>query len=481
MNSEAAAKELFFSCKSYYKMKDEYTEETITAFEQYATSERKKQWAIEECRKILRNIIQGDREDICDKLERVNGRCSRFVGSESDVLAEDYTQACKTLFADGEKSFVLCIHRYLSYLENSQNPAAAKELLDMTEAYYKENYPEEYERGSLSSQPRKFRSICCMLRGKMREASSLENLEGFKFVLTTKETLRQIVLGYRNMYNDDAAVKESIAGLNCAYGVENEEVFLTARCKEADSLYASVEERLWFVAILKETGELMEFRCRREREDGGFVADYYGGASKENWTLLTAALEYYKNRQERKQFFDSYSREHEGEQITDLMKKSHKGLLSRFKRHYEKEYQRIQGNPLSKVLLKLVDLCEKRGPVYGYKNTIIENPIAEEEIEAWEQEQGISLSDSYKSFLKFANGVQFFSSSEYISGLQGLILSDEYLEEDYILMGATIGDGTMICMSKTNGNVYIEDHGKYEDKGDFEEFLEYYIDFLDEM
>ena len=127
----------------------------------------------------------------------------------------------------------------------------------------------------------------------------------------------------------------------------------------------------------------------------------------------------------------------------------------------------------------MVDLCEEKGPVYGYKNTVIAKPATEEEITAWENEQGILLSDSYKDFLKFANGVQFFGGSEYIAGLQGLNPMDEYLGGDYILMGEMIGDGTMIGMSKSDGHVYIADHGEYEDKGDFVEFMECFLGFLE--
>ena len=479
INSEKDAKQLFFSCQPYHKMKEEYSEDTIKAFEQYATSEKKKEWVVEECRQVLQGIANGEREQAYEKLEKINGRCSYFLGAASDMLAEDYTKACKTLFESGEERFVVCIHTYLSYLQNSQNPTVIKELLDITESYYKERYPEEYEHGSIANHPQKFKRACCTLRGKMREMSVPDNVEGFQFVLTSQDTLRQIVLWYRNKYNDDAAVKESIAELNCAYGVENDKLFLTARCSDADSYFHHDWDRFWFVAIMKETDEVVEFRCRREAEDGSFVADYHSGSSKENWLLLSSAIEYYRNRNERKVFFDAYSAEHDGATIEDLMKNSHKGLLSKFKRHYEKEYKRIKGNPLEKILLKMVDLCEEKGPVYGYKNTVIAKPATEEEITAWEQEQGLPLPDSYKDFLRFANGVQFFGSSEYIAGLQDLNPSDEYLGADYIQMGEMIGDGTMICISKSDGHVYIADHGEYEDKGDFAEFLEYFIDFLE--
>ena len=478
IESEADAKSLFFACQPYHKLKEEYTEETVKAFEKYATGDKKKEWVIEECKNVLSEIIQGNRENIYEKLEKINGRCSYFLGVASDVLAEDYTKACKALFDSDEKRFVVCIHTYLSYLLNSQNSAVAVELMDMTEKHYKENYPEEYEHGGIDTHPQKFKSVCCMLRGKIREQSEADKSKGFFFTLTSEETLRAIVISYRNKYNDDAAVKESIAELNCGYGVENDEWFLTARNSMADSYMLHNWDRLWFVALHKNTGEVMEFRCRREAEDGGLVADYYGGSSKEHWSVLAEAVEFYRNIPERKQFFEAYSKEHNGESIDELMKSSHKGLLAKFKRHYEKEYKRLNGNPLKDVLRKVVDLCEEKAPIYGYKNTKIDKPATEEEIQSWEQEHGMVLPENYKHFVRFANGIQFFGNSEYISGLQGLNPPDEYLGADYIHLGEMIGDGTIICMSKTSGKVYIADHGEYEDKGDFAEFLEYFLDFL---
>lgn len=480
INSESDAKQLFFSCRPYRKIKEEYTEETVKAFEKYATGDKKKEWVIEECRQVLQGIVNGDRENAYEKLDGINGRCSYFLGSDSYVLAEDYTKACKALFECGEEQrFVVCIHTYLSYLHNCQTPSVAKELLDMTEAYYKEKYPQEYEHGSIANHPQKFKRVCCMLRGEMRERSVPENEEGFEFVLTSPEILRKIVLRYRNKYNDDAAVRESIAELNCAYGVENDKVFLTAGNSDADSYFHRDWDRCRFVALMKETDEVLEFRCRREAQDGSFVADNHSGSYKENQVIILSAAEYYRNRHARKKFFDSYSAEHDGATIEELMKSSHKGLLSKFKRHYEKEYKRIKGNPLEKMLLKMVDLCEEKGPIYGYKNTVISKPATEEEITSWEKEQGLLLPDSYKAFLKFANGVQLFGRSEYIAGLQGLNPSEEYPGANYVLMGEMIGDGTMICLSKSDGHVYIEDHGEYEDKGDFAKFLEYFLDFLE--
>ncbi len=479
INCEEDAKKLFFLCNTdcHRKMKEDYDEETIKAFEQYATRENQRGWVLEECSQILEDIINGDREKIYDKLSKVDGRCSYWLGAEAEKLVPLYTKACEVLWESKEERFVVCIHSFLGNLKNSNNPACATELLDMTEAYYKENYAQEYEQGSIAEHPQKFKQICCMLRGRMKELAMSESTGGFRFVLTNQEDLRSIVLYYRNKYNDDSAVKETVAELNCAYGVENDEMFLTALSDTAEQTILKSWDRLSFVGILRATGEIIEVYCKRENADGSFGRDYCAGPVKEHWGLVLEAMEFYRNQPARKVFFDTYKQEHEDDILT-LIKASHKGLLSKFKRHYEKEYKLAGGNALRKVLLPLIDLCEERGGSYGYKNTKFGKPATPEEIIAWEQEHGLSLPQDYKAFLNFANGGQFFGDSECIFGLKGLTVDDEFLKEDYIHLGNMIGDGTMICMAKENGRVYIMDHGEYEDKGTFEEFLEYFVDFL---
>lgn len=117
INSEEDAKRLFTLCQPYQKMRKEYSEETIKAFEQYATSEKKKEWVIEECRQVLQGIVNGEHENAYDKLSKINGRCAYFLGSASAVLIEDYTKACKELFECGEERFVVHIKDYLSYVK----------------------------------------------------------------------------------------------------------------------------------------------------------------------------------------------------------------------------------------------------------------------------------------------------------------------------------------------------------------------------
>lgn len=473
---EADAKQLFYQC-NYSKMKEDYDEETIKAFEEYVSREKLREWVAEECSQILTKIIAGDRENIYEKFSYIDGRCSYWLGAESEKLVPFYTEACRELLASGEERFVVCIHSFLNQVKKGDNPACASELLDLTEAFYKSNYSEEYEKGSMDSHPQKFKQICCEMRGKMREVAVADNPYGFRFVLTNQEDLRSVVLYYRNLYNDDAAVKESVAELNCAYGVENNELFLASLDHTADSMFLQSWDRFSFVGILRATGEVLELRCKREKADGGFGIDSYKGPVKENWLLISEAVEYYRNKPARRAFFDTYQKEN-GQDISVLSKEAHKGLLTKFKRHYEKEYKIAGSNALCKILIPLINLCEERGAAYGYKNTKFGKPVMAEEIAVWEQENGIILPKDYADFLKFANGGQLLNDRERIFGLQEICVEAEFLEPDYMHVGNMIGDGTMICMSKTTGKVYIEDHGEYDDKGSFTEFLQYFTDFL---
>ena len=161
-----------------------------------------------------------------------------------------------------------------------------------------------------------------------------------------------------------------------------------------------------------------------------------------------------------------------------LKEEAHKALFSIFTPSYEAEMQRIGDNPLADTLKKMVELCENRAYENGFQNTIIQEPASEEKIVAWEKTHGFRLPDSFRSFLLFANGVQLLSSSERIWGLDGLGRDDEYLNEGYLSIGEMIGDGTMICLSKCTGKVFVEDHGEYEERGDFKDFLEYLVEFL---
>ena len=69
-----------------------------------------------------------------------------------------------------------------------------------------------------------------------------------------------------------------------------------------------------------------------------------------------------------------------------------------------------------------------------------------------------------KATVIFLDLLMVFISKGVVSiygGLDGIKIFDEYIEPDYMIIGGIIGDGTMLCLSKSTGEAYIEDHGEY--------------------
>ena len=193
---------------------------------------------------------------------------------------------------------------------------------------------------------------------------------------------------------------------------------------------------------------------------------------------LMDAVAFFRNKAEREAFFEEYKNSHNGTSIRYLKVEARAALFATFALSYEAELQRIGDNPLADTLKKLIQLCEERAHEYGFNSTIIYEGVSNEEIEQWEQENHMKLPESYCHFLHFANGVQVFDASERIYGIDSIGAWGEHLEADYISIGEMIGDGTTLCLSKTTGKAYVEDHGKYEEYGDFKDLLEYFIEFL---
>ncbi|MBQ9142945.1 MAG: hypothetical protein IJX63_14325, partial [Lachnospiraceae bacterium] len=294
IHSEEDARKLFFLCGTdcYHKMKDNYDEETVRSFEQYAPGEKRKAWVVEECKAVLAGITAGDMDRLQEKLGLVAGRCNYWISADGDNMAAEYTEACRVAFTSGVQVPVAGINSYLELFINRFNPLGVKELLDLTESYLKAYFAKEYEKGDYSSAVQSFKRKCSQIRGRIAELSPAENKGAFQFVETEQSTLTLIVEWYRNKYHDEDAVKEELAYLNCAYGVQNEQFFLTSASEAADSLMNHSWDMYDFVAVSLETRVLLEFRCRRKGQDGSFELDYYQGPVKEHYEVLMEAVSF---------------------------------------------------------------------------------------------------------------------------------------------------------------------------------------------
>lgn len=98
---------------------------------------------------------------------------------------------------------------------------------------------------------------------------------------------------------------------------------------------------------------------------------------------------------------------------------------------------------------EIVKLCEERVEEYGERASYFMEPATEEEIVEWEKETGIQIPEDYKEWLKLTSACQMCSN------IASLVFPEleqpDYIPEDYVMIGYVVGDGEVLCFSKTSG------------------------------
>lgn len=293
----------------------------------------------------------------------------------------------------------------------------------------------------------------------------------FEFVLCNDDICNIIIEHYRKEYNNnDDAVKSSIAGINCGFGIRNDKIFMLALTDACDSYYHHSWDKYRFLVILFEDNSVTELECNRI-DDEVFEIDKTSPALAEYTDMLTDAVNFYRNRNERTAF-ESRMKENDSEfrlsgckysaygRIIDMLEPSFGYLLDRID----------EKSSIVDSLKELIRFCELTAPEYGIDNTVFGEPLSAEEIEEWERTHEIRLPATYKELLMFADGISVNDSSNIFSlGIIGEF--DKYMEEGYTTMGSIVGDGTMICFSKDTGIICEYDHGEIIEVGDINSLI----------
>lgn len=125
-------------------------------------------------------------------------------------------------------------------------------------------------------------------------------------------------------------------------------------------------------------------------------------------------------------------------------------------------------NYMKKEFDEIVRLCEEAIPECGDHASYFMEPATEEEIMKWEEDKGISIPESYKLWLKLTKNCQIRQTlGEFHFPL---INQSQYIPDDYIIIGNIIGDGELVCFSKSGNNFVRYFEGKVN--GEFNDFRE---------
>lgn len=461
-----------------FGLKKYYDDATLETYYSLLNKEQKRQWVREDAEKILRDIIAGNTDKLYRKLEKFRSRCSHWDVGE-DCLADIYTEMCNTMFHSNKYVPMKSINSYLSLFSgsySSYNPIRIAGLLDIVENYVESDIVKKkvQESEDCKCDLESLRKRCDELRRKLNDYVMLSNVHDFEFVSMSVDVQSKIINYYLDKYGDIESVKEILVEFNSLYGVQNEEIYITALRDACDKMDNESFEKYIFIVVMLKTGEIEELRCVNDKETGRLHTEFPTKIVPE--TLANAAVMFYRNQLERQKFFEQI---YPGEKYMFIkVSQARREFMKSLGSSFQNLLDRIGDNPLKDTLEKFIEMCEEKLPDYGIERMKINEPATEEEIEAWEMQNEIKLPESYRNFLMFANGFRFRGCSEYIVGLDGIDLHLSHLEPDYMYIGEMIGDGATLCLSKSTGEAYVEDHGEYKKKGDFKDLLEYLIDFM---
>ena len=119
-----------------------------------------------------------------------------------------------------------------------------------------------------------------------------------------------------------------------------------------------------------------------------------------------------------------------------------------------------EDNELKELIQELLEFCDEKEEEGELGRTKFSDPVSEEEIENWEKENGVSIPESYKAWLRFTGDCEidgttasFFSPKKFRT---------EFVPDDFIIIGEEVGDGEVVCFSKETGEIFSYFEGKVD-------------------
>lgn len=127
-------------------------------------------------------------------------------------------------------------------------------------------------------------------------------------------------------------------------------------------------------------------------------------------------------------------------------------------------------NTIKKHFEEIVKLCEEKVEEYGDRGSYFMEPATEEEITEWEKENNTKIPEDYKEWLRLTK------TSQMCQTIASFIFPNskqpKFLPSDYVLIGYVVGDGEVLCFSKSTRKYITYFEGKVnEEYDDFEKVL----------
>ena len=127
-------------------------------------------------------------------------------------------------------------------------------------------------------------------------------------------------------------------------------------------------------------------------------------------------------------------------------------------------------NTLKNEFDEIVKLCEEKKEEYGDHASYFMEPATEDEILGWERECNTKIPEDYKDWLRLTKTCQMCQTTA--SFIFPRTEQPKFLPSDYVLIGYVVGDGEVVCFSKSTGKYVTYFEGKVDEEYEnFEEVL----------
>ena len=118
-------------------------------------------------------------------------------------------------------------------------------------------------------------------------------------------------------------------------------------------------------------------------------------------------------------------------------------------------FPEIPNNSLTDRIKTIINLCEELSDDMEEESSEFEGPIADEEIESWEKENGIKIPESYKDWLRFSKSSSiemgtaiFYDHSHFITNNDEKALD---VPDECVVIGELGGWGVSVCFYAETG------------------------------
>ena len=133
---------------------------------------------------------------------------------------------------------------------------------------------------------------------------------------------------------------------------------------------------------------------------------------------------------------------------------------------------KIPENSIKDKIEKIVELCERYEDEEAGEVSRFEDAVNEEDMAKWEEENKTKIPEEYKEWLRFTGDCAIRNQSAWFWGPKDF--NSVGVPEDYVVIGSLIGDGEIVCFSKSTGKIIDLFEGE-------ENIFDSFLDILDKV